>query len=90
MLDAILSLDIGTSSTRALLWDTQGNLVKPYEAQIKYALHTTPDGGAEIPAEDASAYRLLHRQPVTPSRGAGVHYSCRRNLYFLALNGRYR
>ena len=52
MLDAILSLDIGTSSTRALLWDTQGNLVKPYEAQIKYALHTTPDGGAEIPAEE--------------------------------------
>lgn len=56
MPDVILSLDIGTSSTRALLWDLQGDLVKPCEAQIKYAIRTTPDGGAEIPAEEALQY----------------------------------
>ncbi len=56
MKDWILALDIGTSSTRALLWDTEGNLIKPCEAQIKYSLHTTPDGGAEIPAEALFQY----------------------------------
>ena len=48
----ILTLDIGTSSTRATLFDAQAQSVPGMQAQIPYEVHTTPDGGAEFdPAE---------------------------------------
>ncbi|HEX5324211.1 MAG TPA: FGGY family carbohydrate kinase, partial [Capsulimonadaceae bacterium] len=46
----ILSLDIGTSSTRALLYDSQGRALKDAEVQIAYNQTTTPDGGVETDA----------------------------------------
>ena len=52
----VLSLDIGTSSTRALLWDTTGREVEGVRAQIQYQMHTTPDGGVEMPAEELFAH----------------------------------
>lgn len=51
-----LTLDIGTSSTRVLLWDTQGREVEGVRAQIPYEMHTTPDGGVEMPAEELMGY----------------------------------
>jgi gluconokinase len=51
-----LTLDIGTSSTRVLLWDTQGHEVEGVRAQIPYEMHTTPDGGVEMPADAMPAY----------------------------------
>ena len=51
-----LTLDIGTSSTRALLWDIQGREVDGVRAQIPYEMHTTPDGGVEMPAEEMLGY----------------------------------
>ncbi len=45
-----LSLDIGTSSTRVLLWDTAGREVEGVRAQVQYQQHTTPDGGVEMDA----------------------------------------
>lgn len=53
-----LTLDIGTSSTRVLLWDTQGHEVEGVKAQIPYAMHTTPDGGVEMPAEELMGYAV--------------------------------
>jgi gluconokinase len=48
----ILTLDIGTSSTRALLYDRQARPVAGVLAQVPTRLSTTPDGGAELdPAE---------------------------------------
>src|SRR5579871_3121213 len=47
-----LSLDIGTSSTRVLLWDTAGREVEGVRAQIQYRMQTTPDGGVEMPAPE--------------------------------------
>ncbi len=47
-----LSIDIGTSSTRVLLWDTSGREVGKVKAQIQYQMHTSPDGGMEIEAEE--------------------------------------
>lgn len=47
-----LTIDIGTSSTRVLLWDTMGREVEGVRAQVKYRMHTTPDGGVEMPAEE--------------------------------------
>jgi gluconokinase len=51
-----LSLDIGTSSTRALLWDAAGREVEGVRAQSQYRMNTTPDGGVEMPAEDFVRY----------------------------------
>jgi gluconokinase len=51
-----LTLDIGTSSSRVLLWDTQGHEVEGVRAQIPYEMHTTPDGGVEMPVETLLAY----------------------------------
>jgi gluconokinase len=51
-----LTLDIGTSSTRALLWDTEGAEVEGVRAQTPYQMHTTPDGGVEMPAEEMLAH----------------------------------
>lgn len=47
-----LSLDVGTSSARALLWDLSGREVDGARAQVKYAMRTTPDGGVEMPAQE--------------------------------------
>jgi|SRR5579871_161931 len=51
-----LSLDIGTSSTRVLLWDTRGREVEGVKAQIQYRMQTTPDGGMEMPAPELLAH----------------------------------
>src|SRR6476660_751403 len=50
-----LSLDIGTSSTRVLLWDPAGREVEGVHAQVQYQQHTTDDGGVEMDAGE-----LLH------------------------------
>jgi gluconokinase len=47
-----LSIDIGTSSARVLLWDTAGREAEGVRAQIPYRMATTPDGGMEIGAEE--------------------------------------
>lgn len=52
----ILTLDIGTSSARALLWDAQGRQVEDVKAQTPYRMHTTPDGGVELPPEELLAH----------------------------------
>src|SRR5579864_8070471 len=51
-----LTLDIGTSSTRVLLWDTAGREVEGVHAQVPYQMHMTPDGGVEMPAEELAAH----------------------------------
>lgn len=45
----MLALDIGTSSTRALLFDTRGH--KLGSAQRPYSNSTTPDGGVQMDAD---------------------------------------
>lgn len=47
----ILALDIGTSSTRALAFDTHGHKVGP-TIQHSYRNQTTPDGGVEVDADE--------------------------------------
>jgi gluconokinase len=43
----ILALDIGSSSTRALLYDRGGRALAGYGVQEQYALHATADGVSE-------------------------------------------
>lgn len=46
----VLALDMGTSSFRALLFDSRGYAVETSETQIAFDLTTTHDGGAEANA----------------------------------------
>ena len=47
----IVALDAGTSSVRALPFDSIGRALLDCEEQLSYTLETTPDGGATFPAE---------------------------------------
>jgi gluconokinase len=44
----VLALDIGTSSTRAIIFDRRGHALDGSECQLEYELTATPDGGAEV------------------------------------------
>lgn len=44
----IVSLDIGTSSVRTMLFDAKGKAVDGFGKQISYEIETTSDGGVEI------------------------------------------
>ena len=47
----VLALDLGTSSARAVLYDTLGRLVDGAESRIEYRMTATPDGGVEVEAD---------------------------------------
>jgi gluconokinase len=62
-----VSLDVGSSSVRALLFDEQARQMEGFGAQITYQIRTTPDGGAEVDADELAGLALdcldeLHRQ----------------------------
>src|SRR5215217_6108825 len=65
----VLALDMGTSSMRALLFDRHGRQVEGADAQRRYDLRTTPDGGAE--ADAAELFDLLLGCIDGALRGAG-------------------
>ncbi len=82
----LLSLDLGTSSSRAALFDETGARIVESTAQRSYPLLTTPDGGAELePAVLLGAIRgciaqtLAFARECPELRGrpiAGVGVSC--------------
>ena len=43
----ILTIDAGTSSARALLFDSLGRAVEGVLAQERYSVHTTEEGASE-------------------------------------------
>ncbi len=47
----VLAIDVGTSSTRVMLFDRHGQAVEGVAAQTPYRLRTTPDGGVEGDAD---------------------------------------
>jgi gluconokinase len=63
----IVTLDVGTSSVRALLFDKSAHQMEGYGAHLPYRIQTTPDGGAEIAADELAMLAIdcldeLHRQ----------------------------
>src|SRR5690349_12084537 len=63
----IVSLDTGTSSVRALLFDSEGHQMEGYGARVAYEVRTTPDGSAEIDPETLAGFAIdclheVHRQ----------------------------
>ena len=47
----ILTIDVGTSSCRASLYDARGSALRGSEVQLACAARTTPDGGADFDAD---------------------------------------
>ena len=79
----ILTLDMGTSSVRAMLFDARGRALPDAEVQLPYAQRTTADGGVEAEAETLLALtvscvqQLLQKMDKeTQGRLAGVGISC--------------
>ncbi|MDQ2898843.1 MAG: FGGY family carbohydrate kinase, partial [Acidobacteriota bacterium] len=79
MPESILTLDIGTSSVRTLLFDGDGNQVEGFGSQIPYHVTTTPDGGWEIDADHlvdlavrsvSEIYNQLQAAKVRPAAAA--------------------
>ncbi|MGC9400559.1 MAG: gluconokinase [Anaerolineae bacterium] len=60
---AVLSLDIGSSGVRAVLFDAQGRAVEGVGACVSYAFETTSDGGSQMDAERLAdcVWRCLDR-----------------------------
>lgn len=63
----IVSLDAGSSSVRALLFDSTARPMEGYGARLPYRMETTPDGGREIHPETLADLAIdcldeLHRQ----------------------------
>lgn len=52
----ILSIDVGTSSIRALLYDATGKVVEGIEGRVIYEMQMTADGGVEIDADQLVAF----------------------------------
>lgn len=52
----VLSVDIGTSSLRVLVFDAEGQMLPNIGVQVGYEPQTTPDGGAFLDADN-----LLHQ-----------------------------
>ena len=65
----ILTLDIGTSSLRAMLFDARARSLPGVESQIKYEMHTTPDGGVEADAEEMLGFAERAIDQVLSSAG---------------------
>jgi gluconokinase len=47
----VVTLDVGTSSVRTLVFDARGRALEGFGTQIPYHLTTTADGGAEVDAD---------------------------------------
>ena len=63
----IVSLDVGSSSVRALLFDSEAHQVEGYSIQRTYQVETTPDGGVEMNPDKLAQLTIdcldeLHRQ----------------------------
>lgn len=79
----ILTLDMGTSSVRAMLFDTRGRALPNAEVQSAYAQNTTADGGVQTDPEallalTVSCLKQLIRKTDNKTRGriVGVGVSC--------------
>lgn len=51
-METILTLDVGSSSVRTLLFSFEGHQIEGFGSQVPYAAHTTEDGGWEIDAKE--------------------------------------
>lgn len=51
-MDCVLTLDVGSSSARTLLFGLDGKQIEGFGSQVAYRAQTTPDGGWEVDADE--------------------------------------
>ncbi|MCS7193193.1 MAG: FGGY family carbohydrate kinase, partial [Armatimonadetes bacterium] len=68
----VLSVDIGTSSLRILLFEEQGQMLPKIRAQLSYEPQTTPDGGAFLDADWLMQQTLQAMNSVIEQLGANA------------------
>jgi gluconokinase len=73
----IISLDVGTSSVRTLLYDARGTAVDGFGEHVAYTFTATPDGGVEIDPEKlfslcVQCLSRLHEQMQAAGRNAAA------------------
>lgn len=74
----VLSIDIGTSSVRAVFFDIQGNPIPGSEARAEYQVNYTSGGGCEITATELFTRvttvisTCLHQVPRPEVTGVGI------------------
>jgi len=66
----IVTLDVGTSSVRTLLFDRDAHQCAAFGVQLPYRISTTPDGGVEVDSEKLLALvddglNAIHEQLAT-------------------------
>ncbi|MDP9172153.1 MAG: FGGY family carbohydrate kinase, partial [Acidobacteriota bacterium] len=54
-MDSILTLDVGSSSARTLLYSFEGTQIEGFGSQVQYRARTTEDGGWEIDAKELTS-----------------------------------
>jgi len=69
----VLGIDVGTSSIRALLYDSDGNAVSGVESQIAYVPETAPDGRVTVdPKELFNLLAAVIDEVVARAKVAGI------------------
>jgi gluconokinase len=68
-----LTLDVGSSSVRALIYDETGRQVAGLGSQLPYEVVTTADGGVEMDADELASLAIrslteIHRQVLAAGR----------------------
>jgi gluconokinase len=53
--DCVVTLDVGSSSARTLLFSLEGQQIEGFGSQVAYRAHTTADGGWEIDPNELTA-----------------------------------
>ncbi|MFN3421893.1 MAG: gluconokinase [Armatimonadota bacterium] len=69
----VLSVDIGTSSLRVLVFDEQGQMLSNIGAQVSYEPQTTKDGGAFLDADWLLQQTVQAINGVTEQLGANAN-----------------
>src|SRR2546422_5576155 len=77
----ILTLDVGSSSVRTLLYDEHARQVQGCSSQLPYEVTTTADGGVEVDAEQLAALVIrslteIHGQIVAAGRRPAAFACC--------------
>ncbi len=70
----VVSIDIGTSSLRVLVFDARGCLLPDIGAQVSYEPQTTPDGGAFLDADWLLQQTVKALSAVAEQLGIGARH----------------
>lgn len=70
----VMSIDIGTSSLRALIFDERGKLVQNLGVQVTYEPRTTPDGGAFLDVDELLNQTVRAINDVSNQLGSNIEH----------------